>query len=445
MVWNRTAKRSESGNSGSKPRYYAVASVVAAGALLLTACGGGSEITGSETPVPTESAVIDPNAVQPSLVGLHIEGAEGGAWASAPFGALRLWDNGTAWSQIELAKGEFKWDNLDGIVETSESRGLTDILYVMGTTPDWAAANPKKLNAGDYPQSGAAEAPANIADWSEWVTAVVTRYKGRISSYQIWNEANLANFFNGTPAQMAELTKVAYDIIKAIDPEAQVVSASPSTRLVKSFDRFFPKYLEELAVLDWPVDVIAIHTYPDATGDPSVRATLILKAIDLLKASGAPALPLWDTELNYGLAGPGDIPKQEITGARAAGFVVRTYIDDLRLGVDRSYWYIWTLQPYDLLGVQAYSGSDGEQGFFAVNDWVTGATFGGCTEADNAVVCDFSRDGTSWIVAWAQAGEVVYTTPDNSQLVCDPLAVCKEAPPASAVTLTEVPVRIYLQ
>lgn len=389
--------------------------------------------------------MIDPNAVQPSLVGLHIEGAEGGAWASAPFGALRLWDNGTAWSQIELAKGEFKWDNLDGIVETSESRGLTDILYVMGTTPDWAAANPKKLNAGDYPQSGAAEAPANIADWSEWVTAVVTRYKGRISSYQIWNEANLANFFNGTPAQMAELTKVAYDIIKAIDPEAQVVSASPSTRLVKSFDRFFPKYLEELAVLDWPVDVIAIHTYPDATGDPSVRATLILKAIDLLKASGAPALPLWDTELNYGLAGPGDIPKQEITGARAAGFVVRTYIDDLRLGVDRSYWYIWTLQPYDLLGVQAYSGSDGEQGFFAVNDWVTGATFGGCTEADNAVVCDFSRDGTSWIVAWAQAGEVVYTTPDNSQLVCDPLAVCKEAPPASAVALTEVPVRIYLQ
>ena len=411
----------------------------------MTACGGGSETTGSETPAPTESAVIDPDAVQPSMVGLHIEGAEGGAWASAPFGALRLWDNGTAWSQIELAKGEFKWDNLDGIIETSESRGLTDILYVMGTTPDWAAANPKKLNAGDYPQPGAAEAPANIADWSEWVTAVVTRYKGRISSYQIWNEANLANFFNGTPAQMAELTKVAYDIIKAIDPEAQVVSASPSTRLVKSFDRFFPAYLQELAALDWPVDVIAIHTYPDATGDPSVRAALILKAIDLIKASGAPTLPLWDTELNYGLAGPGDIPKQEITGARAAGFVVRTYIDDLRLGVDRSYWYIWTLKPYDLLGVQAYSGSDGEQGFFAVNDWVTGATFGGCTEADNTVVCDFSRDGTSWKVAWAQAGEVVYTTPENSQLVCDPLAVCTEAPPASGVTLTEVPVRIYLQ
>jgi hypothetical protein len=172
---------------------------------------------------------------------------------------------------------------------------------------------------------------------------------------------------------------------------------------------------------------------------------LILKAQDLLKASGAPTLPLWDTELNYGLAGPGDLPRQEITGARAAGFVVRTFIDDLRLGVERSYWYIWTLKPYPLLGVQAYSGSDGEQGFFAVNDWVTGATYGGCEEADNTVVCDFSRDGTTWKVAWAQTGEVTYTTPENSQLVCDPLAVCKEAPPASPVVLTEVPVRIYLQ
>ena len=61
----------------------------------------------------------DPNAIQRSLVGLHIEGAEGGAWASAPFGALRLWDNGTGWSQIELEKGEFKWDNLEGVLENA--------------------------------------------------------------------------------------------------------------------------------------------------------------------------------------------------------------------------------------------------------------------------------------------------------------------------------------
>jgi len=45
---------------------------------------------------------------------------------------------------------------------------------------------------------------------------------------------------------------------------------------------------------------------------------------EYLKNAGAPAtIPLWDTELNYGPAGPGpDKPKQDITGAKAAGHQV---------------------------------------------------------------------------------------------------------------------------
>jgi hypothetical protein len=424
-------------------RKSAAVAILAAGALALTACGGGS----SETAPTVEEtaaagAVVDPNAIKPTLVGMHIEGAEGGAWASAPFGALRLWDNGTGWSQIELAKGEFKWDNLEGALANAESKGMTEILYVLGTTPQWAAT---KVNESDYPQPGAASAPENLEDWDAWVTAVVEKFGDRINAYQIWNEANLKNFYNGTPKQMAEMTKRAYEIIKANDPDALVVSASPSVRLASAFDRFFPEYLAELKALNWPIDVVAIHTYPDGAGDPVARGALIEKAQAALTSAGAPDLPLWDTELNYGLAGPGEIPRTEITGPRAAGFVVRTYIDDLRYGIDRSYWYIWTLGQYDLLGIQAYPGTDAEQGFFAVDNWVTGASFGGCTENAGAVTCDFTRDGTSWIVAWAETGEVLYTTPENSQLVCDPLANCQEAGPGTQITLTEIPIRVYLQ
>ena len=246
---------------------------------------------------------------------------------------------------------------------------------------------------------------------------------------------------------MADLTKRAYDIIKKIDPEALVVSASPSTRLTASFTKFFPAYLKALAAKDWPVDVIGFHTYPAADGDPVARGALIQATRDALTAAGAPAdIPLWDTELNYGLAGPGaNLPKQEITGAKAAGWIVRTYIDDLRYDVARSYWYIWTQKPYDLLGIQAYPGSDGEQGFFALQNWVFGATFDGCTENGDAVTCNFSKDGESWIVAWAQKGEVPFTAPAGTKLVCDPLANCQESQEGAAITLTEVPLRVYLQ
>ena len=427
--------------NSAKSKVAAVVSSAAALALILTGCNSAATDV-APTDTPTE-VVADPNGVPAAIVGMHIEGVEGGAWASAPFGALRLWDNGTAWSQIELAKGEFKWDNIEGSLENAEAKGMTDIMLVLGTTPEWAA---KEINDTDYPQPGAASAPKNLADWDEWVTEVVTRYKGRFSSYQIWNEANLNNFYNGTPEEMAEMTKRAYDIIKSIDPEALVVAPSPSLRLSKALDRFYPAYLAKLAELGWPIDVIAIHTYPAADGDPVARGALITMVQEMLKTAGAPDLPLWDTELNYGLAGPGDLPRQEITGARAAGFVVRTYIDDLRLGIDRSYWNIWSLRPYDLLGVQAYAGSDGEQGFFSVDTWVVGATFDGCTETDNTVTCDFSRNAGAekWIVAWAQTGEAQYAAPANTTAVCDPLSVCQPVTGGSEITLTEIPVRINL-
>jgi len=423
----------------------AVVALAAATALTLAACGGEGDSATDGTAAPETTApevTEDPNAIKRSLIGMHIEGVEGGAWASAPFGALRLWDNGTGWSQIELQKGEFKWDNLEGALENAASKGMDDVLYVLGTTPEWAA---QEVNPEDYPQPGAASAPANLDDWDEWVTAVVTRFGDRLDYYQIWNEANLANFYRGTPLEMAQMTKRAYDIIKANDPEALVVAPSPSTRLTGSFDRFYPEYLTELEKLDWPVDIWTFHSYPDGQGNPATRALLIQKFLDTLEAAGAPELPIWDTEVNYGIAGPGDTPGQEITGADAAGFVVRSYVDDIRLGVARSYWYIWSLQPLPFLGIQAFAGSDAEQGFFALDNWVTGASFDGCTENGNAVACDFNRDGTSWVIAWAQEGEAQYTTPENSQLICDPLANCQEAGPNTEITLTEVPIRVYLQ
>ena len=431
MVWNRRQERAKS---------VALSAVAISAALLLAACGGGGSGDGGATAAPTTQA----DAVPASLVGMQIEGVEVEAWSSAPFGALRLWDNGTAWSQIETSKGVFHWKNLDGAIANAHSKGMNDILMVLGTTPTWAASKVTDPVYPPYP--GANSAPKNMSDWDTWVRTVVTRYKGQISAYEIWNEADLKQFFNGTPAQLAEMTKRAYDIIKAVDPAAKVVSASPALRLQSAFDRFYAKYLGELAAQNWPVDVLALHTYPNANGDPVARGKLIEMAKKVITDAGAPAtLPVWDTELNYGLAGPGALPKQKITGTKAAGWVVRTYIDDLRYGIQRSYWYIWTQKPYPLLGIQAYPGSPAEQGFFAIENWVVGSTFEGCTQTGQVVTCNFTRAGQKSIVAWAETGTATYTAPQGSTLVCDPEAKCSQVPADSQLTLTEVPVRIYLQ
>lgn len=422
---------------------------VAASAVVLAGCGGGSSAPASSA--PATQAAPSANAIPATLVGMQVEGVEVEAWPSAPFGSLRLWDNGTAWSQIETEKGVYKWDNLDGAIANATAKGMKDILMVLGTTPEWAASKKTKPFYPFDPKdperpNGANSAPKDMKDWDNWVTAVVTRYKGQITSYEIWNEASLKMFFNGKPEQMAEMTKRAYDIIKANDPNALVVAASPSLRTQTSFDAFYPEYLTALAAAGWPVDVFSFHAYPPGDGTPAERVALIGHFMESLKAAGAPEdKQIWDTELNFGLKGPGETPKTDITGAAAAGWIVRAYIDSLAAGVDRSYWYIWTQKPYPLLGIQAYPGSDGEQGFFALENWVVGSDFGGCQDTAGVKTCTFTRDGQQSIVAWSEAGETSYTVPAGAQLVCDPLANCQEATEGSQITLTETPVRLYLQ
>src|SRR5580658_6509043 len=79
--------------------------------------------------------------------------------------------------------------------------------------------------ASAHPPADNAE-PANLDDWRTYVRTVVSRYKGRIEAYEIWNEPNLRDFWTGTLDQMLTLTKEASQIIHSVDPKALVVSPS---------------------------------------------------------------------------------------------------------------------------------------------------------------------------------------------------------------------------
>ena len=354
------------------------------------------------------------STVQQSLFGMHVFNLEDGVFPTVPVGAIRLWDNETTWSAIEPAKGVFAWAKLDTAVATAEAGGVTDILMVLAGTPAWATSDPSSGGAaGVLP--GAAGAPANLQDWDDWVRAVVTRYKGRITSYQPWNEANLSTFFTGSPQVMAQMTKRAYDIIKSIDPAAKVVAPSTGTRLGGPFKKFYPAYLRELKALGWPVDVWAAHTYPASLGTPVDRALLARTYLSVLRAEGAPDLPIWDTENNFGLAGPGPTnPDQDITDARAADWTARTYLDALRLGISRVYWYAWGPEN-DLVGIQMYAGTPAATAYQTLQQWIVGSRFVRCTNGAK-VTCTFDRAGTKSKIVWAERGKARFKTRGFSQV-----------------------------
>jgi len=174
----------------------------------------------------TSAQAVTGGPIDDTALGMHVPQISNGVAPTVNYGTLRLWDSGVAWGQVEQKKGKYWWNGLDAAIQNANQQGA-QIMYVLGSTPKWAASNTKQ---GTYPNKGAASNPKSIKDWKNWVTAVVKRHGNSIESYQIWNEANLTTFWQGTPKQMAQLTKEAFKIIRKNDPTAKVVAAKRAAR-----------------------------------------------------------------------------------------------------------------------------------------------------------------------------------------------------------------------
>lgn len=318
-------------------------------------------------------------------------------------GSVRLWDTSTSWNRIERARGSFQWGALDRSVNAAEAAGQ-EVLLVLGGTPEWAAVGPSP--GSEFAGTGSSMPMTDPALFEDYVRAVVNRYGGRIASYQIWNEANISEFWRGTPELMADLTARANAIIKAAQPGATVVAASTGSRWVKGFTEFYPEYLNALGEFGWPIDAFSVHLYPTAAGTPQDRIYLLGMMRTALRIAKAPAKPIWETEINYGITNPGTgEAARAIPEADIPGYVSRTYLDSLRYGIARTYWYAWTPE-YRLLGIQMWNGYPATRAYGQTRDWVAGATFSGCSTTGVVVLCNFDRDRVPFYLAYTDDGSI---------------------------------------
>ena len=203
--------------------------------------------------------------IGPEQFGLHVQTLGAGATPSVSVSAVRLWDSGVRWDQIETSKGVYNWAALDRAVSAAERAGADEILYVLGSTPKWAAS---KFSNVDLYGPGTASLPKKSSYYLKYAKAVAQRYKGRITSYQIWNEANTRSFYNGGKfdgwIKLAALTKDASKAIGKIDKRADIVAASSTVIPTPKFqtESFFFRYLRELKRQKASVDAISVHLYP---------------------------------------------------------------------------------------------------------------------------------------------------------------------------------------
>lgn len=177
-----------------------------------------------------------------------------------------------AWREIEGAgKGIFDWSHTDIIVEMAYDRFGVNILARVDRQPGWATG-------GRCAEGAEMGPPDTLQDYADFLTALATRYKGKIGAYAIWNEPNLAREWCGdppSPAEYAELLKVAHDAIKAVDPDAIVISGGLSPTggpmPIAMEDTEFLRGLYEAAggSLDGYADVVGAHA-PGFNAPPEV-------------------------------------------------------------------------------------------------------------------------------------------------------------------------------
>ena len=293
-----------------------------------------------------------------------------------PAAMYRMWDMNVAWRDVNPQPGVFDWSVLDRRIALVESWGGRPFL-VLGLTPQWAAQNP---GAGD-PRWGAGSAspPANINYWNTYVREVANRYGGRIAGYELWNEANLTTFWQGSASDLFEMAQSAYDIIKTSSPNAVVAAPSITTRLRGSAARFTSAFAGEVADNGAaPFDTWTIHSYPNGdagrdfdTGQNFPRMAATQRADDVISWQNAlvdalgpdsPALGIgiYDTEVNYGLKGPGIRPGVDWSTEDGNQLMDYTYADSRMLGIAATFWYQYTATDYSLLGVQ-WSNAGGNQ------------------------------------------------------------------------------------
>jgi hypothetical protein len=131
------------------------------------------------------------------------------------------------WRNIEKeGKGRFEWDEPDRIVKAIDDAGLQVVARLDGV-PGWARA------VAVWPHDGPPDRPS---DWTDFVLALATRYKGRIAAYEIWNEPNLSSEWGNQPPDAAgyvEMLRGSYAAIKRADPAALIITAglSPTTNM----------------------------------------------------------------------------------------------------------------------------------------------------------------------------------------------------------------------
>ncbi len=191
-----------------------------------------------------------------------------------------------SWDAIEPAPGTYDWRFWDALVALA-ARNDVQILPYVAYTPKWAARD-----ATDFWR----QPPRDPRLYADFMYTIARRYRGRIRSWEIWNEPDNRDYWMGTADEFAPLAIDAAKRIREADPSAVLILGG----MAYGPGPFFRTLIARYHIDDY-VDVIAMHAYPE-TWDNERAETIFqqwIPAMHALILGDHSGDALWLNEMGY--------------------------------------------------------------------------------------------------------------------------------------------------
>ena len=308
------------------------------------------------------------------------------------------------WSILQPRRGDYNWAHFDHLVDVAEKYGI----QVYGITAYWSGWTKP------YTEEG-------IQEYLEYLKACVTRYKGRIHHWEIWNEPNIF-FWQGPKEMYTDLLRRCYQMIKEIDPDIQVLGLSTAGI---DFD-----FIETNVKKEAPFDILTIHPYRSILAEDTFIEDL-QKADKLVQMPDGSHRPIWNTEIGWATHTEHPIVRQDFvphSERKQAELLARTHLTTIASGVNpKNFWYNFRNDGNDPwyfefnMGItrQDFSPKPAYAVFSTMTSILKGTSFKELeTREDNTYIATFEGSRKQVKAVWNPQQKITLS-PEDAEFACD--------------------------
>ena len=252
------------------------------------------------------------------------------------------------WSMIETSKGSYDWTKLDSITQKLNTADISITAQFL-SVPSWANGKTQNLLApldwaDCYP-------PIDISDYTDFLSAVVERYKDTIKEWILFNEVNLDYFWrpHANPAEYVTYLKAGFNVIKDIDSSIVVIAGALSGNGIENTEHY-GNYLQDMynnGAAGY-YDVLSIHPYTH----PSQGISVLQEKINQTKTcmtDNSDAASLWIDEIGWSIT-PFAWNNPTVSGKDRSQWLIKVYTE--LSNVDRVYWYCFKNKGINYFNVE---------------------------------------------------------------------------------------------